>query len=320
MDRYKPQHENARLLTEIDTVRSEIKDVYFNILKVIKGKDEVVKKLLIGIITNGHILLYDVPGVGKTVLAKTLAKSISANFKRIQFTPDLLPSDVTGVNIYDPNTKKFEFQTGPVFTNILLADEINRTSPKTQSSLLEAMEERQVSIDNTTYKLPGFFFVIATQNPIEHDGTYPLPAAQLDRFLFRLELGYPSRETEIDLINTFSATQPLETLGSVVNADQILNWQIVANKIYLGEAIVKYCVDLARATRELAGNNIGVSPRGAILLAKAAKSTALLNGRDYVLPDDVLYIIANVFSHRLAEAGKTGESLVREIIQKVVIV
>jgi MoxR-like ATPase len=206
-----------------------------------------------------------------------------------------------------------------VFTNILLADEINRTSPKTQSSLLEAMEERQVSVDNTTYALPPFFFVIATQNPIEHDGTYPLPAAQLDRFMLRVEMGYPDKETEVRLVQSFSQQHPLDTITNVADELDILRWQKLARGIYISDKAARYCTDLARATREHGAVNVGVSPRGGIILAKAAKATALLNGRDYVIPDDIQYIVENVFAHRLSEGAKVGEVIVKEVLAKVAI-
>lgn len=317
MSEYKPESHNQEFLQEIELARQNILKLYENITEVVRGKDDVVKKLLIAILANGHVLLHDVPGVGKTVLAKTLAKSVNSSFKRIQFTPDLLPSDITGVNVYDPTEKKFEFQSGPVFTNILLADEINRTSPKTQASLLEAMEERQVSVDNVTYQLPEFFFVVATQNPIEHDGTYPLPAAQLDRFLMRVEMGYPDRETEAEIVEQFSRSHPVNKVQSVVDEIEVLRWQKLAANIYVSKKIANYCVDLARETRSQAGVNVGVSPRGAILLARAGKATALLNGRDYVLPDDVLFVVENIFAHRLSEASQVGESVVREAVSKV---
>jgi MoxR-like ATPase len=319
MSDFKPPVPNNDLINEISKAREGIKVTFENITKVIRGKSEVVKKLLIAIISDGHVLLYDVPGVGKTMLAKSLAKSINGEFKRIQFTPDLLPSDITGVSIYDPTKKAFEFQEGPVFTNILLADEINRASPKTQSSLLEAMEERQVTIDNDTHPLEKFFFVIATQNPVEHDGTYPLPAAQLDRFLMRVEMGYPDRDTEISIVDTFSKMKPIQHIESVVTKQDVLSWQGLATQVFMSDKISRYCTDLARETRDITGVNVGVSPRGAILLAKAAKSTALLNGRDYVIPDDVLYIIEDVFAHRLSEAAQVGANVVSEVVRKVAV-
>jgi MoxR-like ATPase len=317
MAQYQSPQPNQALQQDIEKARGNLLKLYENMTSVIMGKDDVIKKLLIAIMANGHVLLYDVPGVGKTVLAKTLAKSINSTFKRVQFTPDLLPSDITGVNVYDPTEKKFEFMSGPIFTNILLADEINRTSPKTQASLLEAMEERQVSVDNVTYRLADFFFVIATQNPVEHDGTYPLPAAQLDRFLMRVEMGYPDKETEAQIVAQFAQNHPVNQVESVVDEIEVLNWQKLARQVYTAPEIANYCVELARTTRSHTGVNVGVSPRGAILLARAAKATALLNGRDYTIPDDVIFVIENVFAHRLSEAAQVGESVVREVVSKV---
>ncbi len=319
MSDFKNPNSNQKFVSEINSAREQIKKVYQGINSVILGKQEVIKKLIIAILANGHVLLYDVPGVGKTMLARTLAKTVNADFKRIQFTPDLLPSDVTGVSVYDPAVKQFEFQPGPVFTNILLADEINRTSPKTQSSLLEAMEERQVSADNQTHNLPGFFFVIATQNPVEHDGTYPLPIAQLDRFLMRIEMGYPDKDTEMEIVQVFSSKDPLSEVSVQINDQDVLKWQNLTQSIYMSPKLAQYCVNLSRKTRELSDVNVGISTRGAIRLAKAAKGVALLNGRDYAIPDDVLYIVENVFSHRLSEADKVGETIVKEVVSRVVI-
>jgi MoxR-like ATPase len=319
MQQYENPSPSKELESRIVQTGEKIKSIEENIEKVIKGKNEVVQKLLISIIADGHVLLYDVPGVGKTVLARTLAKSISAVFKRIQFTPDLLPSDVIGVNVYDPADKKFEFQQGPIFTNILLADEINRTSPKTQSSLLEAMEERQVSVDNETHMLPGFFFVIATQNPVEHDGTYPLPAAQLDRFLLRLDMGYPTMEIEQMLVQQFSGHHPLEDIQAVTDELEVLSWQKLAKEVFLSPKAAEYIVNLSRKTRELSSVNIGVSPRGSINLAKVSKATALMRGRSYVTPDDIQFVTENVFAHRLSEASGVGASVVKEVLNSVAV-
>lgn len=304
--------------SRVAKANSEINSVINNIEIVIKGKRNVVEEVIIALSANGHILLKDVPGVGKTLLAKALAKSIHTNFKRIQFTPDLLPTDITGVSIFNPNSREFEFQAGPVFTNILLADEINRASPKTQSALLEAMEERQVSADNVQHKLPDLFFVIATKNPLEHAGTYPLPIAQLDRFMMRISIGYPAKEVEMEILNAHTQNlKPLDQIGPVVDALQVLEWQNVANSIYTAPIINDYIVSLAIATREENPNGFGVSPRASIILKKAARASALLYNRDYVIPDDVKRVLKKVFAHRVSSKGKVGEVIVDEIMQKV---
>lgn len=307
---------SGEFISQIQKVNAEIGQVVYNVEKVIRGKRNVIEEVLIAIAANGHVLLMDVPGVGKTMLAKTLSRSIDTQYKRIQFTPDLLPTDITGVNIFNPKEREFEFQQGPVFTNILLADEINRASPKTQSALLEAMEERQVTIDNIQYQLPKFFFVIATQNPIEHAGTYPLPTAQLDRFMMRLSLGYPDRQTELDILSLHTGVQaPLDTLGSVVTDEQIVEWQRTCSQVYTAPVIDEYIIDLSRATREDSG--AGVSTRAALMLKKAARACAVLNNRDYVIPDDVHRVIKQVFAHRISARGKVGDAVVEEALQKV---
>lgn len=315
---YKNPNPDQNLQYKITSISKEISSVADNISHVVRGKMEVIEDILIGLTANGHILLLDVPGVAKTLLARSLAKSIDTEFKRIQFTPDLLPTDITGVNIFNPKTREFEFQPGPVFTSILLADEINRASPKTQSALLEAMEERQVSVDNVQYKLSQLFFVIATQNPIEHAGTYPLPAAQLDRFLFRLSVGYPDQETEKVILNLHTRNiNPLDEIQPVVNSDQIMAWQHTANQIYTAPVLDDYLVRLANMSRTLSPNGHGVSPRATIMLKKAARATALLLGRDYIIPDDIHRIIKSVFAHRLISSYKVGDAVVEEIMEKV---
>jgi MoxR-like ATPase len=313
------QHNNQINLQEnIHKVNQEINLVVQNIERIIKGKRDTIRKLLIALVADGHVLLHDVPGVGKTMLARALAKSIHGDFKRVQFTPDLLPTDITGVNIFNPKTREFDFKTGPIFTNVFLADEINRSSPKTQSALLESMEERQVSIDNQSHLLDKLFFVIATQNPIEHDGTYPLPAAQLDRFMMRLEIGYPTKEVELEILDiNKSKEKPIESISSVVTKDQVLQWQQILTQIHVSDEMRNYIVNLSRKSRELEEINVGVSPRSTILLMKAAQGSALLSDRDYVIPDDVRYIIKEVFAHRISEASIVGESAVQNIIESV---
>ncbi|MCP2240221.1 AAA family ATPase [Thermoanaerobacterium thermosaccharolyticum] len=270
-----------------------------NISKVIIGKTEEVKLVLVALLSGGHVLIEDVPGVGKTSLVKALAKSINADFKRIQFTPDLLPSDVIGVSIYNPEKGVFEFKQGPIMSQILLADEINRTSPKTQSSLLEAMEERQVTVDGKTYMLPRPFMVIATQNPIEYDGTFRLPEAQLDRFMIKVNLGYPDIKHEIEMLKRFEALDPLEDLKPVVSIMEILKMQNEVKSVYVDDSILDYIITIVNNTRNLSTVLLGASPRAAISLMKASQAKAFIEGRNYVLPDDVKYLSVPVLSHRI---------------------
>lgn len=270
-----------------------------NISKVIIGKTEEVKLVLVALLSGGHVLIEDVPGVGKTSLVKALAKSINADFKRIQFTPDLLPSDVIGVSIYNPEKGVFEFKQGPIMSQILLADEINRTSPKTQSSLLEAMEERQVTVDGKTYMLPRPFMVIATQNPIEYDGTFRLPEAQLDRFMIKVNLGYPDIKHEIEMLKRFEALDPLEDLKPVVSIMEILKMQNEVKSVYVDDSILDYIITIVNNTRNLPTVLLGASPRAAISLMKASQAKAFIEGRNYVLPDDVKYLSVPVLSHRI---------------------
>ena len=296
-----------------------------NISQVIVGKSPAVELMLVALLGNGHVLLEDVPGLGKTLLAKTLARSMGGSFKRVQCTPDLLPADITGFNVYNQQTGQFTYQAGPIVTNILLADEINRTIPRTQSSLLECMEERQVTVDGQTIKLPDPFFVMATQNPIELEGTFPLPEAQLDRFLLKVHLGYPEEEEEMAILERFRADDPLLTLTSVVNPGDIARLQGARREIRLSQPVRKYIVALAQATRDDDAVRFGVSPRGSLGLMRAGQALAALRGRDYVLPDDVKYLAPFVLCHRLILKeeeqlrGKTPEGLLSEIMGRMAV-
>ncbi|MDM8101754.1 MoxR family ATPase [Oceanobacillus oncorhynchi] len=299
----------------------QIQDVLNNINDVIFGKEEIVKLSLVALLTEGHVLLEDVPGVGKTMLVRTLAKSVNCNFSRIQFTPDLLPSDVTGVSIYNPKELEFEFREGPIFGNILLADEINRTSPKTQSALLEAMEEKSVTVDGETRRLNSPFFVMATQNPIEYEGTYPLPEAQLDRFLLKLRMGYPTYEDELEMLARNKSHHPIEEIQAVMSQEELLLAQEEAKSVYIDETIQQYILNIVTRTRSHPSIYLGVSPRGSLALMEASKAYAYIEGRDYVIPDDVKYLAGFVLAHRVmlkAEAryqGKSSEEILDSIIQ-----
>ncbi|KAB7663390.1 AAA family ATPase [Bacillus sp. B1-b2] len=294
-----------------------------NIERVMIGKTEVAKLSLITLLARGHVLLEDVPGVGKTMMVRALAKSVGADFRRIQFTPDLLPSDVTGVSIYNPKDMEFQFVPGPILGNIILADEINRTSPKTQSALLEAMEESSVTIDGVTHQLQKPFFVMATQNPIEYEGTYPLPEAQLDRFLLKMQMGYPTLLEEMEVLERVQVAAPIESLEPVVTIDELLTMQKEVKQVYVDETVKKYIVELAHATRQHAGVYLGVSPRGSIALMRATQSYAYIEGRDYVIPDDVQYLVKAVFAHRMilkSETkfdGITAEDIIEQIVSQV---
>lgn len=283
-------------LQKVKEISKNIKD---NVSKVIIGKDEKIDLILAALYSKGHILLEDIPGTGKTVLAKTVAKSIDAQFKRIQFTPDLLPADITGSSIFNQGEGKFNFIKGPVFTNILLADEINRATPRTQSSLLEVMEEGQVTTDGTTRVLDNPFIVIATENPIENAGTFPLPEAQNDRFLMKISMGYPSKEEEIKIMNRFIKDDPLSEIKAVCTKDDIALIQQIIKNIYVHKDIIKYIADIAKKTREDGDLELGVSPRGSLALLKSAQSLAAIKGRNYVIPDDIKFLSAPVLSHRI---------------------
>jgi len=294
-----------------------------NISRVIVGKQHALELLLVTLVADGHALIEDVPGLGKTLMAKSLARTIGGTFKRVQFTPDLLPADITGFNIYDQQSGRFTYQSGPVITNILLADEINRTIPRTQSSLLESMEERQVTVDGKTYLLPHPFFVMATQNPIELEGTFPLPEAQLDRFLLKLQLGYPEKEEEISILERFRELDPLGSLGAVASPEEITGLQRERKKIRISLPVREYIADMVRATRANASLRFGASPRGSLGLMRAGQALAALRGRDFVLPDDIKQLAVPVLAHRLILTdeerlrGGTAEHLLTEIIEQM---
>ncbi|GAB4469233.1 MAG: MoxR family ATPase [Anaerolineae bacterium] len=270
-----------------------------NVEHVIIGKRREVTLTLIGLLCQGHILIEDVPGVGKTMLAKALARSIGCNFSRIQFTPDMLPSDVTGVSVYNQQTQRFEFRPGPVMAQIVLADEINRATPKTQAALLEAMEERQVTVDGTTYQLARPFLVLATQNPIEYEGTFPLPEAQLDRFLLRIRLGYPQPDDEMAILEAQQYEHPIERTAQVISAEELILAQEEIKKVYMDRQLKRYIVDLVTATRTHEDAYLGASPRGSLSLYRCAQARAALAGRDHVLPDDIKELAAPVLAHRI---------------------
>lgn len=291
-----------------------------NISQVIVGKHQTIELLLVALLGEGHILLEDVPGLGKTLIAKSLARSIGGSFKRVQFTPDLLPADITGFNVYNQQTGTFTYQPGPVITNILLADEINRTIPRTQASLLESMEERQVTVDGQTFTLPRPFFVMATQNPIELEGTFPLPEAQLDRFLLKLHLGYPDRDEEIRILERFQEDDPMLKLEAVVSPEQISELQQARKKIRISLPVREYIANIVRATRNNNSLRFGASPRGSIGLMRTGQALAALRGREYVLPDDIKYLAEPVLCHRLILKeeerlrGETSEHILAQIL------
>ena len=290
---------------------------------VIEGKGEVVHTTLTVLLAEGHLLIEDVPGVGKTMLAKTLASAIDCSVRRIQFTPDLLPGDVTGVSIYNQEERDFEFRPGAIFANIVIGDEINRASPKTQSALLECMEERQVTVDGTTYELASPFMVIATQNPIEMEGTYPLPEAQRDRFMARVSMGYPSATAEMAMLEEHASTSPLDSLTPVADAAELSKLVAAVRRVYVSPAIRQYAVDLAHATRTHASLRLGASPRSMLHLLRASKAAAALEQRDHVLPDDLQRLASPVLAHRLLLStdaqinGRTAEQIVADIVSSV---
>jgi MoxR-like ATPase len=308
---------------DLDTLGRVVDKVRGNIKRVIEGKPDVISSAVTVLLAEGHLLIEDVPGVGKTMLAKSLARSIDCSVRRIQFTPDLLPSDVTGVSVYNQESRDFEFRPGGVFANIVVGDEINRASPKTQSALLECMEERQVSVDNTTYHLDQPFMVIATQNPIEMEGTYALPEAQRDRFMIRLSVGYPVEAAEIAMLDSHTMTSPLDDLEPVTDAVEISKLIAIVGQVHVSQAVQRYTVALASATRRSSELSLGASPRASLHLVRAAKASAAMQGRDFVLPDDVLGLAPSVLTHRLlpsveaAMGGRTTNSILESIIAAV---
>lgn len=294
-----------------------------NIERVIFGKRDAIELAVIGLLAQGHLLIEDVPGVGKTMLAKAMARSIGGTFRRIQFTPDMLPSDITGVSIFNPGTRAFEFRPGPIMANIVLADEINRATPKTQAALLEAMEERQVSVDGVTYTLPQPFLVLATQNPIEYEGTFPLPEAELDRFMLRIRLGYPSRKDELAILEAQQFRHPIETLEQVVQLEELRRAQEEIRGVHVSAEVKGYLLEIVERTREHPDIYLGASPRGALALFRTAQARAVLRGRDYVLPDDVKALVQPCLAHRLIlnpEArmrGITPEQILIELMNRI---
>ncbi|MBC7552042.1 MAG: AAA family ATPase [Cellulomonas sp.] len=308
--------------TELDELVETAERIRSGIEQVISGRTELVRLTVAVLLGEGHLLLEDVPGVGKTTLAKALARSIDCTVGRIQFTPDLLPSDLTGVNIFRAQTHEFEFRPGPVFANIVIGDEINRASPKTQSALLECMQEAQATIDGITYPLPRPFLVIATQNPVEMEGTYPLPEAQRDRFMARLTVGYPDRDAELDMLDRQEVADPLADLRPATDAAHVARLIATARRLYASPAVKRYIVDLVSATREDSGLRLGASPRAAIQLLRASKSLAAMTGRDHVLPDDVQSLAEPVLAHRLLPstesrlAGRTTVDVLRAVVAR----
>jgi MoxR-like ATPase len=298
-------------------------DIRANIERVIQGKPHEVRLALAALAAEGHLLIEDVPGVGKTMLAKAVARSFDCSFRRIQFTPDLLPTDITGVNVYNQERGDFEFKPGAVFANIVLGDEINRASPKTQSALLESMEERQVTVDGETYQLGVPFMVVATQNPIEHEGTYPLPEAQLDRFTMRLSLGYPGAEEEAEILATHGTASTLEDIGPVTDASGAKRIIAIARQVYVADSLRRYIVDVAEATRRHPDVYLGASPRAAIMLLRTSRALAASDGRDYAIPDDIKTLVVPVLAHRLivsadaAMAGRNAETVLTEALEEV---
>jgi MoxR-like ATPase len=293
---------NPTLTTSQSSAR--LAELTRSIAKVVKGKDEVIKLALTTLFARGHLLIEDVPGVGKTTLAHALARSFRCTFQRIQFTSDLLPGDVIGISMFNPVSQEFEFKPGPIFANIIVADEINRTTPKTQSSLLEAMNEAQITVDNHTHALPNPFLVLATQNPIEHHGTYPLPESQLDRFLMRIRMGYPGRESEKEILRNNAGPAPVDLITPVMDASDVVAMQETVSRVKVHDSLLDYALEIVDRTRQTELLSLGVSPRGAVMLHRAAQARAFVEGRDYCLPDDFKRLVVPVFAHRVVVSSR----------------
>jgi MoxR-like ATPase len=304
-------------------VKETAKRIIQNVQTVIVGKEEAIELSLIALLCEGHVLLEDVPGIGKTTMAKAISRSLGCSFQRIQFTPDLLPSDVTGITYFNQKVQDFEFRAGPVMSQIVLADEINRATPRTQSALLEAMQERQVTVDGDTMALPRPFLVLATQNPIELEGTFPLPEAQVDRFLLKIKLGYPTEEEESNILVRFEQSDPLEGLGSVTTPQALLDMQTAVRQVGVEDSVREYVVRIARATREHPSVALGVSPRGTMALYRTSQARAAIRGRSYVIPDDVKALASYVLTHRIIIdpqtrlRGRTTEEVVMDVVDQV---
>ena len=303
---------------------SRLAELQRSISRVVKGKEEVIRMALTTLLARGHLLIEDVPGVGKTTLAQALARSFQCSFQRIQFTSDMLPSDVIGVSVYNPSAQEFEFKPGPIFANIIVADEINRTTPKTQSALLEAMNESQITVDNHTHPLPKPFLVLATQNPIEHHGTYPLPESQLDRFLMRIRMGYPDRPAEKEIIRNHSGMGSVEKMAPEMDAADVIAMQEAVSHVKVEDSLLDYALEIVERTRQTEQLSLGVSPRGTVMLHRGAQARAYLEGRDYCLPDDFKRLIVPVFAHRVVVSSRyvstqkkseQAEAILREILE-----
>jgi MoxR-like ATPase len=312
-----------RSSASVSAIGDAAERVITNVERVIVGKHDAVRLALIAVLCRGHILIEDVPGVGKTVLTKSIARSIGCTFKRIQFTPDLLPSDITGISMYNQSSREFEFRPGPIISQFVLADEINRATPKTQSALLEAMEEQQVTVDGVTHRLPDPFLVMATQNPIEYEGTFPLPEAQLDRFMLNINLGYPAPADEVQILGRQQRSHPIDSLGQILSADELMEMQRQVREVHISQEVREYIVALVAASRSHQQIYLGASPRGSLALFHTSQALAALNGRDYVLPDDVKALIRPALSHRLIVApaarvrGITATAVLDEVLAMV---